>query len=141
MEYALRDDEDYNTTERRSLNPCSNGICSTSMDIKALVRDISVLILVLMEYALRVWHKQNLLSVRRSLNPCSNGICSTRHNRISRSASLQKCLNPCSNGICSTRTGSGCVSISASGCLNPCSNGICSTSTRFCLFFMRKQLS
>ena len=94
------------TSSRRnncSLNPCSNGICSlrclrsTSRSLR-----ISVLILVLMEYAhwdciwrIYAWHNDGL-------NPCSNGICSL--------SSWPECLgtfhyglNPCSNGICSLR--------------------------------------
>ncbi len=35
----------------------------------------TVLILVLMEYALRLLTRQRLSGIRVSLNPCSNGIC------------------------------------------------------------------
>ena len=38
----------------------------------------SVLILVLMEYALEVSLIKNIPSADSSLNPCSNGICSRR---------------------------------------------------------------
>ena len=47
------------------------------MEIKALV----VLILVLMEYALRVAVSWVLVTRKVSLNPCSNGICSTRYKK------------------------------------------------------------
>ena len=55
MEYALRDlinilDIFYNPC----LNPCSNGICSQSYLAGRLVNVLAVLILVLMEDALRV---------------------------------------------------------------------------------------
>ena len=57
MEYALRD---IKTTERQlntlSLNPYSNGICSTSMKhFNYKIALNHVLILILMEYALRVY--------------------------------------------------------------------------------------
>ena len=38
---------------------------------------LNVLVLVLMEYALRLMQKvQNVFSLYKSLNPCFNGICS-----------------------------------------------------------------
>ena len=60
-----------------SLNPCSNGICSlTGIIIIVLVAMCSVLILVLMEYAL-LQRRLELKSLGpKRLNPCSNGICS-----------------------------------------------------------------
>ena len=58
-----------------SLNPCFNGICSASQMVLCHIVHI-VLILVLMEYALR---ESLLFADRRKrprLNPCFNGICS-----------------------------------------------------------------
>ena len=42
------------------------------------VRAIKVLILVLMEDALRELMKKTLIGMKPSLNPCSNGRCSAR---------------------------------------------------------------
>ena len=59
------------------LNPCSNGICSKSLFGRkggALCQE--VLILVLMEYALREEVLMCATLTLPSLNPCSNGICS-----------------------------------------------------------------
>ena len=62
-----------------SLNPCSNGIDSLTMDcIAETCKGRSVLILVLMEYALglsMLWVRTITLT---SLNPCFNGIWSRR---------------------------------------------------------------
>ena len=41
------------TSVEEGLNPCSNGICSTSVVNNATINQFAVLILVLMEYALR----------------------------------------------------------------------------------------
>ena len=62
-------------TLREGLNPCFNGICSASVSffIKCAAR--RVLILVLMEYALRE-EISNLIADILRLNPCFNGICS-----------------------------------------------------------------
>ena len=86
----------------KSLNPCFNGICSARYFIFSYYKLSIVLILVLMEYALRGCHgsdienqesavlilvlmeyalrEMNLLDVFggyvTSLNPCFNGICS-----------------------------------------------------------------
>ena len=62
------------------LNPCSNGRCSASFDnLSEEILDFIVLILVLMEDALRVTILFTQKRVKRSLNPCSNGRCSARH--------------------------------------------------------------
>ena len=61
-----------------SLNPCFNGICSTSNNIT------------------------NNPPHPSSLNPCFNGICSTRTAWLGASTRCAYCLNPCFNGICST---------------------------------------
>ena len=67
----------YGTAEK-SLNPCSNGICSQSIiTVERIFKAKGVLILVLMEYALRgllMLFFPKRMAV--SLNPCSNGICS-----------------------------------------------------------------
>ena len=61
----------------KGLNPCSNGICSTRVLLRTTAANCRVLILVLMEYALRA-RGFALISMRAGrLNPCSNGICST----------------------------------------------------------------
>ena len=93
--------------------------------IKWTVRN--VLILVLMEYALRVFGLTRLPDGVYSLNPCSNGICSKsvlegvnqtgsrvvlilvlmeyalRERQSISMKQLERGLNPCSNGICSKR--------------------------------------
>ena len=112
------------------LNPCSNGICSTRVYLwKSKQLSEMVLILVLMEYALRAPRAESGARRRaRCLNPCSNGICSTRQIiQVTTIKTIRRSLNPCSNGICST---SSCAYLYAQCCtsLNPCSNGICSTS-------------
>ena len=59
MEYALRERDMTRSALRMSLNPCFNGICSArtaAAPAKAAAK--AVLILVLMEYALRAWVKQ-----------------------------------------------------------------------------------
>ena len=62
-----------------------------------------VLILILMEYALRVnSNSTQLCKNYKSLNPYSNGICSTRSVSVY-VRSMPISLNPYSNGICSTR--------------------------------------
>ncbi len=85
---------------------------------------ISVLILVVVEYAL--W--DNNIGVTSSwslrLNPCCSGICSLRSSAklVTR---LGRSLNPCCSGICSLSTNSVNQGIKKS-CLNPCCSGICS---------------
>ena len=96
------DIEQFNETVNLfSLNPYSNGICSTSDAIMRAYQQNSVLILILMEYALRVVHRKcsfqrksvlililmeyalrvcksnSMISILFGLNPYSNGICST----------------------------------------------------------------
>ena len=109
-----------------SLNPCSNGICSKSNIMFNRLKLLNVLILVLMEYALRAYGRMKVAPFVNSLNPCSNGICSKsspglylkempssevlilvlmeyalRAFRRQRFCSIRWRLNPCSNGICS----------------------------------------
>ncbi len=63
------------------LNPCSNGICSSRRtEVCRLRTRLRVLILVLMEYALREVQSDAYSQVSNRLNPCSNGICSSRAN-------------------------------------------------------------
>ena len=85
------------------LNPCSNGICSLTQQMKI---------------------KQLTMA---SLNPCSNGICSLTRKFTELHSSKYTSLNPCSNGICSLTP---IAIILWDGMplvgLNPCSNGICS---------------
>ena len=83
------------------LNPCFNGICSARRE-ENLDKKINkyVLILVLMEYALRESAAGTILKARDSLNPCFNGICSARIENIEYPI-LSDGLNPCFNGICS----------------------------------------
>ncbi len=101
MEYALRVpcDEDTSIPKPECLNPCSNGICSASIRPQGESDNLTVLILVLMEYALRDCILRSfdhevvvlirvlmeyalrgntfaLTKTARRLNPCSNGICS-----------------------------------------------------------------
>ena len=105
MEYALRD--------FAAIHEIADNCC--------------VLILVLMEYALRDGYGLPQDSQPYCLNPCSNGICSKRnYERIKNS--LYSSLNPCSNGICSKR-GLSFTLRNRELCLNPCSNGICSKRT------------
>ena len=61
-----------------SLNPCSNGRCSARpVWIVGRYFDTDVLILVLMEDALRDWLTDHYRSAGNyCLNPCSNGRCS-----------------------------------------------------------------
>ena len=79
MEYARRDRRGFSPTER-----------------------VTVLILVLMEYARRASNIMSRLTMAMSLNPCFNGICAPR---TSEEADEQYCdsLNPCFNGICAPR--------------------------------------
>ncbi len=74
--------QDYELRDYRCLNPCSNGICSKSQLRHLSLLLLSVLILVLMEYALRALTRLSSRSTRKSLNPCSNGICSKSVDRI-----------------------------------------------------------
>ena len=78
MEDALRErlPEDK-VISRACLNPCSNGRCSArrSTDHRRHYRNY-VLILVLMEDALRGPNNSHMQGVCESLNPCSNGRCS-----------------------------------------------------------------
>ena len=88
-------------------------------------RQKTVLILVLMEYALWLWQIRYTPLWSSGLNPCSNGICSlTMHIKTVQPQS-QVCLNPCSNGICSLIEKARNLYVKEK-CLNPCSNGICS---------------
>ena len=60
-------------------HPCSNGRCSARPKSKAReLRPQGVLILVLMEDALRVCQEDSETTTPSSLNPCSNGRCSAR---------------------------------------------------------------
>ncbi len=56
-----------------SLNPCSNGRCSASDQWQAGDQRVIVLILVLMEDALRVLLTLMVVQPKHCLNPCSNG--------------------------------------------------------------------
>ena len=63
------------------LNPCSNAICSQSEERLIINLVFSgVLILVLMEDALRDSFSENNVPMIHGLNPCSNGRCSQRLN-------------------------------------------------------------
>ena len=78
MEYALRVSSQQHRRSLGSLNPYSNGICSTRhYVICVMVSTDLVLILILMEYALRESLKLDERVAARRLNPYSNGICST----------------------------------------------------------------
>ncbi len=151
MEYALWLGESLASKDiNNSLNPCSNGICSLTVEEKAKELGISclnpcskgicsltttawtgnktlvcVLILVLMEYAL--WQKYCIgvgLETSR-LNPCSNGICSLTRLCAFLHYTDPRSLNPCSNGICSLTQRWRRIRLCVWR-LNPCSNGICS---------------
>ena len=78
MEDALRERQDKQLiNQQHSLNPCSNGRCSARIARGLNSIDIKVLILVLMEDALRDFLEHLIWSViTYSLNPCSNGRCS-----------------------------------------------------------------
>ena len=69
-------------------------------DVLSNEMEKKVLILVLMEYALRVMAQNAFTILTLSLNPCSNGICSKRANDLG-NVLADESLNPCSNGICS----------------------------------------
>ena len=109
-----------------------------------------VLILVLMEDALRGPIEITKINLRNGLNPCSNGRCSARtHNDMIEETfnvlilvlmedalrvpflvglfQAKRCLNPCSNGRCSASPTTSLLRL-LSYCLNPCSNGRCSAS-------------
>ena len=58
------------------LNPCFNGICSAMANNETKEVASIVLILVLMEYALRFTRIRHASATYQSLNPCFNGICS-----------------------------------------------------------------
>ena len=138
-----------NRRKSKSLNPCSNGICSLSYEIRKKWCPNPVLILVLMEYA----HWDSLASQFLTLSSvlilvlmeyAHWGTCKLRQRTKNPS------LNPCSNGICSLSPfvllgfiGSAVVLILVlmeyahweqkrftnqvnAQRLNPCSNGICS---------------
>ena len=86
----------------KSLNPCSNGICSlTVLNSRLSFWQMKVLILVLMEYAL--WLPRHscgrhycscvliLVLMEYALWQLQPSTCKV----------MSRCLNPCSNGICS----------------------------------------
>ena len=128
MEYALWQSRKANLASIfKSLNPCSNGICSLTIQYGAC---------------------RYLASL--GLNPCSNGICSLTNLEVTHKEDTLTGLNPCSNGICSlTELYSNYWIViqivlilvlmeyalwlpkmsskkQLKICLNPCSNGICS---------------
>ena len=82
MEYALRDGLfKMQRMVMYCLNPYSNGICSKSINECAnfCKKASMVLIIILMEYALRVDEDgKPIENLEDSLNPYSNGICSKR---------------------------------------------------------------
>ena len=113
----------------------------------------TVLILVLMEDALRGVHRKRVRRARYSLNPCSNGRCSASSDLLLETVNYHS-LNPCSNGRCSARhkwqpngRSSGVLILVLMEdalrekrwkeqrlcrlCLNPCSNGRCSARAKF----------
>ncbi len=63
-----------------------------------------VLILVLMEYALRDKEEICNNKIKMCLNPCFNGICSASANKCAFNFTGVS-LNPCFNGICSASLG------------------------------------
>ena len=67
-------------------------------------RSITVLILVLMEYALWGFRILRIQDKFWSLNPCFNGICSLSLNKLGQFDAISEGLNPCFNGICSLRS-------------------------------------
>ena len=74
-----------------------------SVELKLEARN--VLILVLMEYGLRLKMKKSFrLGIEISLNPCFNGIWSATL-LMHKSFAIQVSLNPCFNGIWSATTG------------------------------------
>ena len=94
----------------------------------------NVLILVLMEDALRDVVKNPKNGKLFCLNPCSNGRCSARIKTMTY-LKLEKSLNPCSNGRCSARTLS-MMTKNSPICLNPCSNGRCSARANFKTYWL-----
>ena len=93
-----------NNNKTMSLNPCSNGRCSASEQYEdASIHVDHVLILVLMEDALREVYSASEAVIFRSLNPCSNGRCSASRRTGEKEVRRPFCLNPCSNGRCSAR--------------------------------------
>ena len=81
LENALRDVKELEYESLYGcLNPCFVGKCSTRhYDQRKIKRiDITVLILVLLENALRAFNLKTLLTLNKnSLNPCFVGKCST----------------------------------------------------------------
>ena len=139
-----------NGTSTSRLNPCFNGIWSASFRVAPRRPNSRVLILVLMEYGLRVWHLKGSMMIMECLNPCFNGIWSARQGTSSQVTikgvlilvlmeyGLRELLcshrrrgvglNPCFNGIWSASNtlmeeiGKNDIR------LNPCFNGIWSAS-------------
>ena len=64
------------TVRKESLNPCFAGICSQSVFCVFMEKNGLVLILVLLEYALKGGCKKFIIFYKSSLNPCFAGICS-----------------------------------------------------------------
>ena len=110
-----------------SLNPCSNGRCSARMRRATTMQVDAVLILVLMEDALRGVRRRHNGYRFVSLNPCSNGRCSARSAHRQPPTGGKGGLNPCSNGRCSARMKWE-QKFHSGHRLNPCSNGRCSAS-------------
>ncbi len=68
------------------------------VDLDETLYYLSVLILVLMEYGLRLIPEESKEAILNCLNPCFNGIWSaTTSNK--RDVYCYVCLNPCFNGI------------------------------------------
>ena len=69
--------------KRCCLNPCFSGICSSRDMLKyQSICNKTVLILVLVEYALRVDNVNLEIIDKKSLNPCFSGICSSSANKF-----------------------------------------------------------
>ena len=142
---------------RTSLNPCFNGICSLRTALwMTWIPVMSVLILVLMEYALwvvfpfydnvdvtivliLVLMEYALWVLPRTLKPMGNLTVlilvlmeyALWANTSPRYIWYAGSLNPCFNGICSlSERMSERAEVQAVG-LNPCFNGICSLSSGF----------
>ena len=84
------------------LNPCFSGTCSPSNDPQCSCEKGYVLILVLVELALRVACINGERVTFVSLNPCFSGTCSPSGAGVC-TAQDKSSLNPCFSGTCSPR--------------------------------------
>ena len=128
--------------KQTGLNPCFVGKCSTSQKcwIAATIKEL-VLILVLLENALRACSIDSLGDNLNSLNPCFVGKCSTRKKKQRKQRKERKSLNPCFVGKCSTSQKNKDYENSKGSSLNPCFVGKCSTRRHYELLTIIQSLN